>query len=136
MKASKTSIPPPVHPQEQAIKTLKRSAWFKDLPDDVAADLAAKVNLLKFEENAPLLHKGDEGDSVFIIKDGWVKIIIDEEKEEDVVLNHLGPGEFIGELSLIDQRPREASVVAITAVDAFELKRTDFLELAQLPIPN
>ena len=116
-------------PEEQAIKTLKRSAWFKDLPDDVAADLAAKVNLLNFEENAPLLQKGDEGDSVFIIKDGWVKIVIDEEKEEDVVLNHLGPGEFIGELSLIDQRPREASVVAITAVDAFELKRTDFLDL-------
>jgi CRP-like cAMP-binding protein len=55
--------------------------------------------------------------------------VIPDDKDGEIVLNHLGPGEFVGELSLIDQKPRSASVIALSDVDALELRRDDFLEV-------
>ena len=67
---------------------------------------------------------------MFIIRDGWVKIVIPDDKDGEIVLNHLGPGEFVGELSLVDQKPRSASVIAISEdLKALELNREDFLIL-------
>lgn len=109
---------------------LKKTDWFRNMPPDVIDGLSQKVVAHNLEKDEALIKIGDVGDSVFIIRNGWVKISIPDEKEGEVVINHLGPGEFVGELSLIDQKPRSASVIAITeTLEALELHRGDFIEL-------
>ncbi len=110
-------------------KFIQRTSWFDNLPDDVTASLAEKVDQHTLKKDEALINIGDKSDSVFIIRNGWVKIVIPDAKEGEIVLNHLGPGEFVGELSLIDQKPRSASVIALSEVDALELNRDDFLEV-------
>lgn len=113
-------------------KFLKKTSWFNNMPSDVIDELSQKVSHHALNKDEALIQIGDVGDSVFIIRNGWVKISIPDEKEGEVVINHLGPGEFVGELSLIDQKPRSASVIAITDnVEAVELKRSDFIELLE-----
>ncbi|MGD8457471.1 MAG: cyclic nucleotide-binding domain-containing protein [Anaerolineales bacterium] len=108
---------------------IKKTSWFENLPDDVTENLARKVDRHLLKEGDALIEIGDKSDSVFIIRNGWVKITIPEENEGEIVVNHLGPGEFVGELSLIDQKPRSASVIALSEVEALEISRKDFLEV-------
>ena len=114
---------------KKLVKALKRSSWFQSLPDNVLKDLATKVISYDLEKDEILIRKGDDGDSVFYIYDGWVKIVAGDALGGEVVLNHLGPGEFVGELSLVDQKPRSASVIALSAIQALELKRVDFINI-------
>ncbi|MEN8241857.1 MAG: cyclic nucleotide-binding domain-containing protein [Chloroflexota bacterium] len=111
-------------------KFLQNTSWFSNLPADVINSLGEKVITLQLKENDSLIEIGSTGDSVFIIREGWVKIVIPDDKDGEIVLNHLGPGEFVGELSLVDQKPRSASVIAISEkLEALELHREDFLNL-------
>lgn len=114
---------------ERILDFIKQTSWFENLPDDVTENLAEKVDQHILEKGQALINIGDKSDSVFIIKDGWVKIVIPDGKEGEIVLNHLGPGEFVGELSLIDQKPRSASVIALSTIDVLELSRQDFLDV-------
>jgi CRP-like cAMP-binding protein len=115
---------------EGLTKFLQNTSWFKDLPTDVVSSLEKKIIRHDLPKDGVLIQIGTSGDSVFIIRKGWVKIVIPDEQSGEVVLNHLGPGEFVGELSLVDQKPRSASVIAISdGLEALELKRDDFLEL-------
>jgi CRP-like cAMP-binding protein len=112
------------------IRFLQKTSWFGDLPSDVISSLAEKVEQHQFNKGESIIEIGSTGDSVFIIRNGWVKIVIPDENNGEVVLNHLGPGEFVGELSLVDQKPRSASVIAISdGVEIVELCRDDFLEV-------
>lgn len=115
---------------DQIERFIKSSAWFKNMPDEVIARLAKMVILHELEKEDVLIQKGDESDSLFILRTGWVKVVIPKnEAEPEVILNHLGPGEFVGEMSLIDQKPRSASIIALSDVIAIELKRDDFLQI-------
>lgn len=115
---------------EGLLKFLQNTSWFSNLPADVINSLAEKITTLHLKENDSLIEIGSTGDSVFILRDGWVKIVIPDDKDGEIVLNHLGPGEFVGELSLVDQKPRSASVIAISdTLVALELNREDFLNL-------
>ena len=112
---------------ENLVGILKNSSWFHSLTDDSLLELAEKVVHYKLNQDDVLIRKGDAGDSVFYINSGWVKIVAGDTLGGEVVLNHLGPGEFVGELSLVDQKPRSASVIALSEIEAIELKRDDFL---------
>jgi CRP-like cAMP-binding protein len=114
---------------EKSLQNFINSYWFKDLPDKIVIELAqkSKFHVLKIDEK--LIQKGDEGNSMFFLNKGWVKIVHDDVEGEEVVINHLGPGEFVGDQSLMDYQPRSASVVAISPVEAFEIKRDDFLKV-------
>lgn len=114
---------------EKVLKFIKGSSWFGNLPDDVTQQIAEKIERHKVKKDEYLIRKGDDGDSVFMIRTGWVKIVIPDEVEGDLVVNHVGPGEFVGELSLVDQMPRSAHVIAISDLDALELKRDDFINI-------
>jgi CRP/FNR family transcriptional regulator, cyclic AMP receptor protein len=86
---------------------------FKDLSDD---DLKV-VGELTVERIVPrgtvVLTEGDLGDSLFAIVQGRVKVFIGDEDGREIILKILTAGELFGEMSLIDQEPRSASVAAL-----------------------
>jgi CRP-like cAMP-binding protein len=58
---------------------------------------------------------------------GWFKITTVDSQGGELILNQCGPGEAIGEMSLIDEEPRSASVIALSAAEVLKLSREDFL---------
>lgn len=108
---------------------LKKINWFVELPDDLFLALARKVHKRSLRKDEVLFNKGDEGDSLFVINSGRVKVFTHDQQGNEVVLNQVGPGEMIGEMALLDYEPRSAGIVALEETSIMELKREDFLEI-------
>jgi CRP/FNR family transcriptional regulator, cyclic AMP receptor protein len=111
------------------IDLLKKVNWFTDLPEDFFVALAGKVRKRVLDKDDVLFHKGDEGDAIFIINSGSVKIVTQDSQDNEVVLNRVGAGEVIGEMALLDLEPRSAGVVALEETSIMELGRDDFMEI-------
>jgi cAMP-dependent protein kinase regulator len=73
-----------------------------------------------------LVHKGEEGGSLFLVASGLVEVRSPDASGDDVVLAQLGPGEVVGEISLVLRRPATADVAAVHRTVALELTWTDF----------
>ena len=76
-----------------------------------------------------LFHMGDESGSLYIIERGRVKITIPSSSGEELILAILGAGDFLGDLSLFDGKPRSATVQALEETDTLCLHREDLLAL-------
>jgi CRP-like cAMP-binding protein len=113
---------------EELARQLKNISLFKDLPDGNLAELAGKVVEHRYAAGETLVRRGESGDALYLIVEGSVKIVGESAQGEELVLNQCGPGDTIGEMSLLDQSPRSASVVALTETRALELNRAAFGE--------
>jgi CRP-like cAMP-binding protein len=110
------------------IKYLQKLPLFDGLPDEIIVDMAGEVSSRKLTKDEVLFSRGGPGESLFVIRTGWVKITTVDGDGDELVLNHCGPSEVIGEMALIDKEPRSASVVALSPVEVIELKRNTFME--------
>jgi CRP-like cAMP-binding protein len=73
-----------------------------------------------------ILFENDPGDSLFVVREGRVKVVLIGEDGREVILGVLSVGEHFGELSLIDDRPRSAHVIAMEDSHLLVLRREDF----------
>ena len=108
---------------------LKSFPLFSDLSDEDLSDIEKIVKIKRFGKNEIILYQFDPGDSLYIISRGKVKVVLFSKDGKEVLLSNLGPGEFFGEMSLLDGLPRSASVVALEDSEVLVLNRKDFLEL-------
>lgn len=94
------------------------------------ADELAKFGELLLEQSyargGVILVKGDPGDSLFIVRKGRVKVVLVADDGREVILGILGAGEYFGELSLLDEQPRSADVIAMDHAVLLVLRRDDF----------
>ncbi|GGO83303.1 putative Crp/Fnr-family transriptional regulator [Marinobacterium nitratireducens] len=79
-----------------------------------------------YPKNAVLITEGDQSDSLYIILTGKVKVFLSDEHGKEVQLNIQGPGEYFGELALIDQAPRSASVMTLEPSRLAVVSKADF----------
>ena len=91
---------------------------------DKISELAAKIGVT-FNEDDTIFRQGDEGDTMYIIHEGSV-IVIREQDGIGTVVARLKPGEFFGEMALVDQGPRSATVRTIGKTTLVPITR-DFL---------
>jgi len=110
---------------------LKETRIFNGLPEDIISSLARKLTVEHLQNDQTLFQKGDPGDSLYIINEGALKIVTTDAAGEELVLNNVGAGDSIGEMSLIDQEPRSASVIATMPTTLLKLSRGDFMEAIQ-----
>ena len=83
----------------------------------------------KFPRDAVIFEDGSIGDYMYLIQEGQVKITKMSEDGREKILEILGPGDFYGEMALLDREPRSASVKTTTACVLLALSRQDFLGL-------
>jgi CRP-like cAMP-binding protein len=107
---------------------LTRYSLFRSTP---AADLQALARVLQVR-TFPLpgelvFERGDRGDAMFLIRQGQVRIFIRDDQDNEVTFRFYGPGQAIGEFSLIDGQPRSASADAYDGAQVLVLDRSDFL---------
>src|SRR5215469_7511984 len=80
----------------------------------------------QYPKGSVILFEDDPGDSLFIVRAGRVKVVLVSEDGREVILGVLGVGEHFGELSLIDDQPRSAHVIAMEDSTLLVLRRDDF----------
>ncbi|MBI5842110.1 MAG: cyclic nucleotide-binding domain-containing protein [Chloroflexi bacterium] len=114
---------------EDIIQQLKTVYLFRGLSDEALSPLAQKVGVLKLMRDDVLMRKGERGESLYMIHDGWMKVVTEDSRGGELIINKCGPGETIGEMALFDQAPRSASVIALEDVTVLELKQDDFQKI-------
>jgi CRP-like cAMP-binding protein len=116
------------------LEVLRTVPLFRQVPE---ADLRAMSDLIR-ERRQPkgslILTQGDEGETLFLIRSGQVKVTVVAEDGREVILSVLGAGSFFGEMALIDDEPRSAHVFAMEDSVLLALRREDFrAQLARSP---
>jgi len=94
---------------------------FQDAPQEVLEELAPLVTYHEYKENQLIIRKGEEGNSLYIIASGRVRI-----HDEEQVVAKMESGNFFGEISFLDTAPRSMSVSADSDAILYRISRDDF----------
>jgi CRP-like cAMP-binding protein len=111
----------------RARDVLTQVPLFADLAPRYLKRLADRMEEQRFMEGGSVVKYGDVGDTFFVILEGEAKVMAPSGR----VVNRLRPGEFFGEISLLDGGPRTATVVAETPLRMLALSRPAFQELIE-----
>jgi CRP/FNR family transcriptional regulator, cyclic AMP receptor protein len=115
-------------PAQTGVTMLRSIPLFQDLSDEDLRVVSELTVERVVSRGTVVLTEGDVGDSLFAIVSGRVKVFIGDEDGREIILKILGPGDFFGEMSLIDQEPRSASVAAIESTTLKMLSAQAFQE--------
>jgi hypothetical protein len=107
---------------EQVFELLRGLDLFASLPTATVETLAVRCRHVAAESGAEIIHQGDQGDTFFVIEAGDIAVI-----KQGVVQRTEGTGEYFGEIALMHDTPRTATVLAKTAVQLLVIDRADFL---------
>jgi CRP-like cAMP-binding protein len=122
----------PVDPVNASLENfLHRMSVMAGLDDEAIRFLSKLAREEQYPAGAVIVGEGEQGNRMYFLSAGHVAVVKDHGSAHPVVLARLGPGEFFGEMSLVESVVRSASVVADDAVTACTLKGTDFHRLYQ-----
>jgi uncharacterized membrane protein len=107
-------------------QTLKSIPMFATLDDQELAQLNELLRPRQYGPHQAIVWIGEPGEEMFVVQSGQVLIAVPGETQAEVVLATLGPGQFFGELSLLDGGPRSATARARNDVTLLSLERKDF----------
>ncbi len=107
---------------------LRNVPIFADLEDKELERIARLGTRQKYKKGNIVVLERESGAALFVIISGKVKVVRTDEEGREVILSMFGPGEFFGEMSLLDGLARSASVVAVSKAELFMIHRRDFLE--------
>lgn len=112
-----------------AIRVLREIPLFSEVGDSDLESLSSLVIERRFPKHKTIVEEGAPGDFMYIICEGRVKVTKLSGDGREKILELLDSGDFFGEMSLLDDAPRSASVEALCEVRVLALARNDFLDL-------
>ena len=111
---------------EHAPKLLAGIELFSELNEDELQEVTALAQTRSVLRDATIFNEGDTADAIFVVVNGRVKIVTTSTDGKEFILTVLGAGQVFGEMALLEETTRSASVVTITAVELLVLARKDF----------
>jgi len=109
-------------------QTLERVAILFTLSDNILRALARRMRPVPARKNTEVIHQGTTGDSMFIISSGRAEVTVEESPGHSITIAFLGPGDFFGEMALISEEVRSATVRALEDCELLELDRRTLYE--------
>jgi CRP/FNR family cyclic AMP-dependent transcriptional regulator len=106
---------------------LKNVPLFSSFSDSQLAALIPAVQHRRFPRGSYVIRAGEETDALYIILAGRAKVLIPDDDGNEVILSVIGPNEFFGEMGLLDDQPRSASVETLEACEMLRITRSGFL---------
>ncbi|MDR3368696.1 Crp/Fnr family transcriptional regulator [Rhodoferax sp.] len=106
---------------------LRRVSIFSALTDTQMRQLAGAVTKRRVKRGELIVEQGKKSDALFVILSGRARVVITDRRAREVILNMLGPGDYIGEMSLIDGKSHSANVQAEVQCDLLELGHVEFM---------
>src|ERR1041385_3277307 len=105
---------------------LKRNSLLGTLGGDVLAELISALKLVQMEKGDIVLRADEPGDSLFLIRNGRVRIASKGEGSPEKAIAYLGRGDAVGELALLTGEPQAFSAIADTPCEFLTLTKSDF----------
>ncbi len=114
------------------VELLKGVELFAGLDDDQLSRLAAISHPVEYEDGQIVFAKGEQGDNLYIIREGQVGVILGDEPVIDQSIVYLGRGQIFGEMALIDYGERSATIrCASKNAIIYVIRREDFERLCR-----
>ena len=107
-------------------EVLRTVPIFSELADQDIASLAHLALRKRYPKDTVVFFENEEGDFFFTILEGRIKVTILGDDGREVILSVLGPGDFFGEMALLDNEPRSATAIAVEESELLSLHRNDF----------
>jgi CRP-like cAMP-binding protein len=89
--------------------------------------LGANLRRRRYAKGEAVVLRGDPGTTLYVIESGRANVVITSPKGQEAILNVLGPGDFFGDIALLDGRPRTADVIAAETSRMLLLERSAFI---------
>ncbi len=109
----------------------RKFALFAELDERELSSIAAVAKTRRYAKDDVIFHADESGDVFCLIREGQVKVTMISPEGKEIILSMLGPGAFFGEMALIDDEPRSATVVATEPLEVVTIWRSDFLQILQ-----
>jgi CRP/FNR family transcriptional regulator, cyclic AMP receptor protein len=107
-------------------QSLARVPLFKRLDAGELERLAEEIDQVNYQAGDTIFNEHDRGDALYILEEGTVRIWVMDEDVSEVTLAELKPGDFFGELAVLDRGERSSSATAITDIHLHRLSSDDF----------
>src|SRR2546429_5074537 len=107
-------------------QSLSRVPLFKRLEPHELEHLAEEVDQVNYKAGQTIFNEHDRGDALYILEEGNVRIWVYDEDVKEVTLAELKPGDFFGELAVLDRGERSSSATAVTDIHLHRLSSDDF----------
>src|SRR5258708_14560365 len=107
----------------------RKFVLFAELDDRELSSIIAVAKSRRYARDDVIFHADESGDIFCLIKGGQVKVTMISPEGKEIILSMLGPGDFFGEMSLVDDEPRSATVIATEALEVLTIWRSDFLQI-------
>jgi len=114
-------------PQEMTLDAIRSVPLFASLDDEAAGDLRNLLSVREVPNGAALFRAGDQGDAMYLIESGRVRITISDDDQKEIVLAELAQGDFFGEMAIIDGKQRSADATVSEDARLAVLSRENFL---------
>lgn len=114
---------------ELALQSLRRCRLFSHVDEQALNRLVSRMRLRRFHRHEVIFHGGDVGDSLQVVASGGVKITLTSAEGDEAIITALKPGDFFGELAILDGHPRSTTATAIDATETLALPREAFRQL-------
>lgn len=105
---------------------IRRVPLFSMLTNDQAQSIADSVVKRRFRRGEIIVEHNKKSNALFILLTGRARVLTSDSRGREVILAVLQPGDYVGEMSLIDNEPHSATVQAEIQTDVLELARADF----------
>jgi CRP/FNR family cyclic AMP-dependent transcriptional regulator len=105
---------------------LRNVPLFAALQESQLALLTSAVSRRNFPRGTTVIAAGDTTDTLYVVISGRLKVMMSDDEGREVILSILGPNEYFGEMGLVDDSPRSASVVTIEPCELIMLSKRDF----------
>ena len=116
------------------VELLKGVDIFEGLSDRELKHIAGICREAKYAKGQTVTTQGEEGDEMYIVRDGLVEVTVGETSEGGLsprTVVNLGTGQVVGEMALVDRGPRSATVRCVTDATMSVIERDAFEELCQ-----
>lgn len=115
---------------KQRLHMLDGVSLLNPLNDDERLELAGRLRFLPYLKGSTIASQGDLGDCLFIITEGEVNVVVEANHQRRGIAT-LGPGEVMGEMSVMTGEPRRATLKASTNISCYALSKEDFESILQ-----
>jgi HlyB family type I secretion system ABC transporter len=118
-------------PSEESLRVLDELPAFRAMPEDVRRVVGEAFEPVAYDFGQVIVREGDPADAFYVVVSGPARVLKRAENGEEVPLNLLGRGESFGEMSLLTDSTRTATVRASGRVHALRLDRDTFAEMVR-----
>jgi len=105
---------------------LKNVSLFSDLPDEAVNAVSALATTRTYPKNTIIISEGDDSDSLYAVLSGKVKVYLSDDEGKEIIINIHSDGDYFGEMALLDDKPRSASVMTLEESKLAVLSKTAF----------